>query len=74
MLRKNSLFILVALLLCIVVPCSSNGENEKDPIEVEYLKKRDFMAACYCNVYGFSSPTFKKKINSRIWNVYGEFA
>jgi hypothetical protein len=62
MLRKNSLFILVALLLCIVVSCSSNGENEKDPIEVEYLKKRDFMAACYCKVYGFSSPTFKKKL------------
>lgn len=63
MLRKNSLFILVALLLCIVDSCSSNSENEKDPIEVEYLKKQDLMATCYCNVYGFPSPPFKKNIH-----------
>ena len=60
--RKASLFILVALLLCIVVSCSSNCENEKDPIEAKHIKKRDLMAAYYCNVYGYSSPTFKKKI------------
>ncbi len=60
--RKNSLFILVVLLFCIAVSCSSNSENEKDPIEAEYLKKRDLMAAYYCKVYGFPSPTFKKNI------------